>query len=217
MTDLKGIGMTSQRTRNRLVERLREKGITDLSVLTAINEVPRHIFVDEALAQRAYEDTSLPIGFNQTLSQPFIVALMTQILLEIKPRVILEVGTGSGYQTAVLSKFCDQLYSVERISDLVKKARQRLRTLSIDNATIYHSDGFEGLERHAPYDGILVTAAPKEIPEVLLDQLADGGRIVAPVGLDLNQDLKIIDKSENGLVERNADKVRFVPLVSGKT
>ena len=139
MTDLKGIGMTSQRTRNRLVERLREQGITDPSVLTAINEVPRHIFVDEALAQRAYEDTSLPIGFNQTLSQPFIVALMTQILMEVKPKVVLEVGAGSGYQTAVLSKFCDQLYSVERISDLVKKARQRLRTLSIDNATIYLS------------------------------------------------------------------------------
>jgi Protein-L-isoaspartate carboxylmethyltransferase len=130
----------------------------------------------------------------------------------------VEVGTGVlGIKLPVLSKFFDQLYSVERISDLVKKARQRLRTLSIDNATIYHSDGFEGLERNAPYDGILVTAAPKEIPEVLLDQLADGGRMVVPVGLDLNQDLKIIDKTENGLIERSAEKVRFVPLVSGKT
>ena len=142
---------------------------------------------------------------------------MTQILLEVKPRVVLEVGTGSGYQTAVLSKFCDQLYSVEIISDLVKKARQRLRTLSVDNVTIFHSDGFEGLERHAPYDGILVTAAPKEIPKVLLDQLADGGRIVAPVGLDSDQDLKIIDQTEKGFIERNAEKVRFVPLISGKT
>jgi protein-L-isoaspartate(D-aspartate) O-methyltransferase len=216
MTNLKGIGMTSQRTRDRLVGRLREQGITNLSVLNAINEVPRHIFVDEALAHRAYEDTSLPIGFNQTISQPFIVALMTQSLLKVKPKFVLEVGTGSGYQSAVLSRFCDRLYTVERIPDLVKRARHRLRALSVTNVTIYHSDGCHGLARFAPYDGILVTAAPEEIPKTLLDQLAEGGRMVVPVGGDLSQELKIIDKVDGKFFEQITETVRFVPLLSGK-
>ena len=217
MTDfeLQGIGMTSQRTRDRLVARLREQGIDNNEVLACMGAVPRHIFVDEAMAHRSYEDTALPIGHNQTISQPFIVALMTQLLCEVKPRQVLEVGTGSGYQTAVLSYFCHRLYSVERISALTKRAQKRLAAMSVKNTVLKHGDGYGGWEVHAPFDAIMVTAAPPAVPEALLDQLAVGGRLIVPVGDDAVQELIVIDRTKDGFLERVHDRVKFVPLVSG--
>ena len=215
--DLKGIGMTSQRTRDRLVARLREQGIDDVEVLACMGGVPRHIFVDEAMAHRAYEDTALPIGHSQTISQPFIVALMTQLLFEIKPHQVLEVGTGSGYQTAVLAQLCQRLCSVERISALIQRARARLSAMSIKNVLLKHGDGYSGWQAHAPFDGIMVTAAPPAVPEALLDQLAIGGRLIAPVGDDVVQELIVIDRTPDGFVERVHDRVNFVPLLSGTT
>ena len=215
--DLKGIGMTSQRTRDRLVARLRKQGIDDVEVLACLGHVPRHIFVDEAMAHRAYEDTALPIGHSQTISQPFIVALMTQLLCEIKPHQVLEVGTGSGYQTAVLAQLCQRLCSVERISALTQRARARLSAMSIKNVLLKHGDGYSGWQAHAPFDGIMVTAAPPAVPEVLLDQLAIGGRLIAPVGDDVVQELIVIDRTPEGFVERVHDRVNFVPLLSGTT
>ena len=215
--DLKGIGMTSQRTRDRLVARLREQGIDDVEVLACMGGVPRHIFVDEAMAHRAYEDTALPIGHSQTISQPFIVALMTQLLWEIKPQQVLEVGTGSGYQTAVLAQLCQRLCSVERISALTQRARARLSAMSIKNVLLKHGDGYSGWQAHAPFDGIMVTAAPPAVPEALLDQLAIGGRLIAPVGDDVVQQLIVIDRTPDGFVERVHDRVNFVPLLSGTT
>ena len=215
--DLKGIGMTSQRTRDRLVARLREQGIDDVEVLACMSGVPRHIFVDEAMAHRAYEDTALPIGHSQTISQPFIVALMTQLLWEIKPHQVLEVGTGSGYQTAVLAQLCQRLCSVERISALTQRARARLSAMSIKNVLLKHGDGYSGWQAHAPFDGIMVTAAPPAVPEALLDQLAIGGRLIAPVGDDVVQQLIVIDRTPDGFVERVHDRVNFVPLLSGTT
>lgn len=215
--DLKGIGMTSQRTRDRLVARLREQGIDDVEVLACMGGVPRHIFVDEAMAHRAYEDTALPIGHSQTISQPFIVALMTQLLWEIKPHQVLEVGTGSGYQTAVLAQLCQRLCSVERISALTQRARARLSAMSIKNVLLKHGDGYSGWQAHAPFDGIMVTAAPPAVPEALLDQLAIGGRLIAPVGDDVVQQLIVIDRTPDGFVERVHDRVNFVPLLSGTT
>ena len=213
--DLQGIGMTSQRTRDRLVARLREQGIDNNEVLACMGAVPRHIFVDEAMAHRSYEDTALPIGHNQTISQPFIVALMTQLLCEVKPRQVLEVGTGSGYQTAVLSYFCYRLYSIERISALTKRAQKRLAAMSVKNTVLKHGDGYGGWEVHAPFDAIIVTAAPPAVPEALLDQLAVGGRLIVPVGDDAVQELIVIDRTKDGFLERVHDRVKFVPLVSG--
>ncbi|MEC8808039.1 MAG: protein-L-isoaspartate(D-aspartate) O-methyltransferase [Pseudomonadota bacterium] len=207
--------MTSQRTRDRLVARLREQGIDNNEVLACMGAVPRHIFVDEAMAHRSYEDTALPIGHNQTISQPFIVALMTQLLCEVKPRQVLEVGTGSGYQTAVLSYFCHRLYSIERISALTKRAQKRLAAMSVKNTVLKHGDGYGGWEVHAPFDAIMVTAAPPAIPEALLDQLAVGGRLIVPVGDDAVQELIVIDRTKDGFLERVHDRVKFVPLVSG--
>ena len=215
--DLKGIGMTSQRTRDRLVARLREQGIDDVEVLACMSGVPRHIFVDEAMAHRAYEDTALPIGHSQTISQPFIVARMTQLLWEIKPHQVLEVGTGSGYQTAVLAQLCQRLCSVERISALTQRARARLSAMSIKNVLLKHGDGYSGWQGHAPFDGIMVTAAPPAVPEALLGQLAIGGRLIAPVGDDVVQQLIVIDRTPDGFVERVHDRVNFVPLLSGTT
>ena len=213
--DLQGIGMTSQRTRDRLVARLREQGIDNNEVLACMGAVPRHIFVDEAMAHRSYEDTALPIGHNQTISQPFIVALMTQLLCEVKPRQVLEVGTGSGYQTAVLSYFCHRLYSIERISALTKRAQKRLAAMSVKNTVLKHGDGYGGWEVHAPFDAIMVTAAPPAVPEALLDQLSVGGRLIVPVGDDAVQELIVIDRTKDGFLERVHDRVKFVPLVSG--
>jgi protein-L-isoaspartate(D-aspartate) O-methyltransferase len=213
--ELKGIGMTSQRTRERMVKRLREQGIESTAVLDAMRNTPRHMFVDEALAQRAYEDSSLPIGYSQTLSQPYIVARMSELLLAAGPlQRVLEVGTGSGYQTAILAQLVGKVFSVERIKPLQAKARQRLRTLRLSNTQLSHSDGGMGWEQHAPYDAILATAAPEEIPGELLAQLAMGGRMVIPVGLE-SQHLQLVLRTPAGFDVTTVDEVHFVPLRSG--
>ncbi len=211
-----GIGMTSRRTRGRLIERLRAEGIRDERVLEALRAVPRHIFVDEALASRAYEDTALPIGAGQTISQPFVVARMTEALVAggTLDRV-LEIGTGCGYQTAIISRFAKQVYSVERIQSLLAQARQRMHDLKIHNVQLRHGDGEKGWPEHAPFDGILVAAAPASVPTALIDQLADGGRLVIPVGHGGSQDLKLITRSGDQLDEQILERVAFVPLVSG--
>jgi protein-L-isoaspartate(D-aspartate) O-methyltransferase len=211
-----GIGMTSARTRDRLIARLREQGITDNEVLERIRSVPRHVFVDEALASRAYEDTALPIGHGQTISQPYIVARMTQALLEGgKPRKVLEVGTGCGYQTAVLAPLVVNVYSVERIAALQLKARQVLRDLRISNVYMKHGDGFEGWAAHAPFDGIIVAAASYAVPPALLEQLADGGRLVIPVGSDGEQQLLRITRRSERYEREVLGAVVFVPLLQG--
>lgn len=212
--DVHGIGMTSRRTRDRLIQRLREEGIRDERVLEAIRNVPRHVFVDEALASRAYEDTALPIGHGQTISQPYIVARMTQALIAGgRPKKVLEVGTGSGYQTAVLSGLVDEIYSVERLEPLMKLARKRLREIGCRNVHIKLSDGSWGWKEHAPYDAIIVTAAPAEVPPPLLDQLAPGGRLVIPVGGPAMQELLLVQHTDKGLTQERLDLVNFVPLV----
>jgi protein-L-isoaspartate(D-aspartate) O-methyltransferase len=198
-----------------MVARLKESGITDLQVLDVMRELPRHLFVDEALASRAYEDTALPIGHSQTLSQPYIVAKMTEILLQTGPKAkVLEVGTGSGYQAAVLSKLVDRVFSVERIIALQNQARERFYTLKLPNIRLKHSDGRWGWDVNAPYDGIIVTCAPETVPEQLLKQLADGGRLVIPVG-GVQQSLHVIDRKANTFEEMVLDAVTFVPLLSG--
>lgn len=213
--EVKGIGMTSQRTRERMVKRLREQGISNAAVMDVMRNTPRHMFVDEALAQRAYEDSSLPIGYSQTLSQPYIVARMTELLLAAGSlQRVLEVGTGSGYQTAILAQLVDRVYSVERIKPLQSKARQRLRSLRLNNVQLAHSDGGMGWEQHAPYDGILASAAPEQIPEQLLAQLAVGGRMVIPVGID-TQHLQLVVRTPGGFESEIVDEVRFVPLRPG--
>jgi protein-L-isoaspartate(D-aspartate) O-methyltransferase len=212
-----GIGMTSQRTRDRLVERLREKGIRNEQVLEVMRRTPRHLFVDEALSSRAYEDTALPIGFNQTISQPYIVARMTEILIEIKPQKVLEVGTGSAYQAAVLAQLVPKLFTVERILAMVPLARQRLRELNLRNVSLKQSDGTWGWPQQAPFDAILVTAAPAEIPKALLDQLIDGGRLVIPVGAGSAQTLAVITRRGDQFDRENVESVTFVPLVGGGT
>ncbi|MEJ2060151.1 MAG: protein-L-isoaspartate(D-aspartate) O-methyltransferase [Gammaproteobacteria bacterium] len=218
-TGLGGIGMTSQRTRNRLVERLRQKGIQDERVLDAIGAVPRHMFVDEAMATRAYEDSALPIGHGQTISQPYIVARMTEVLLGGGTLdKVLEVGTGSGYQAAVLAMLVQQVYTVERIQPLYRRARDLFYSLRIRNIRATHSDGTWGWEQHAPYDGILVTAAPDEVPESLLLQLAVGGRLVAPVGRsDGKQELQLITRTPDHFEREVLETVNFVPFLSGKS
>ena len=211
-----GIGMTSARTRERLVARLREQGIVNPEVLERIRSVPRHVFVDEALASRAYEDTALPIGHGQTISQPYIVARMTQSLVEAgKPRKVLEVGTGCGYQTAVLAPLVTTLYSVERIAALQQRARKVLRDLRIGNVHMKHGDGFEGWAAYAPFDGIIVAAASYAVPPALVEQLADGGRLVIPVGTDREQQLLRITRRGERLEKESLGPVTFVPLLQG--
>jgi len=211
---LQGIGMTSRRTRMRLVQRLKESGIESDRVLEVMGQIPRHIFLDEALSHRAYEDTSLPIGYGQTLSQPYIVARMTELLLRHEPARVLELGTGSGYQTAVLSQLFDQIYSVERIKPLQDRARDRLRQMSIRNVMLKHADGGMGWPERGPFDGIIVTAAPMEVPTELLDQLADGGVLIAPVGEEHQVLVEVLRNGEK-FERRELEPVRFVPLLGG--
>ena len=210
-----GIGMTSERTRMRMIEALRREGIRDERVLAAMTEIPRHAFVDEGIASRAYEDTPLPIGHGQTISSPTIVGLMTQLLLEKGPmNKVLEVGTGCGYQTAVLAKRVKEVYTLERIAPLMDKARRNLRDLRIYNVRFKHVDGHDGYPEAAPYDGILITAAASHIPPALKSQLAVGGRMVIPVGIE-DQWLYVVDRTETGFSEQKREAVRFVPLVPG--
>lgn len=211
-----GIGMTSARTRERLVQRLREQGIANLAVLERIRNVPRHIFVDEALASRAYEDTALPIGFGQTISQPYIVARMTEALLEGGPlNKVLEIGTGCGYQTAVLAPLVGRVFTIERIAGLQQRAKERLRELQIRNVRFRHGDGAQGWKSQAPFDGILVAAAPLAVPEMLIEQLAVGGRLIVPVGPEGVQQLMRITRREQGVERRVLGAVAFVPLLGG--
>lgn len=215
---LQGIGMTSQRTRDRLIQRLREAGIQNEQVLAVMREIPRHIFVDEALASRAYEDSSLPIGHGQTISQPYIVARMTEELLKGNtPRKVLEIGTGSGYQTAILARLVPEVYTVERIAALLEQARQRLsRQLKLTNVRYKHSDGSWGWKQHAPYDGILVAAAPETVPLELCHQLAEGGRMVIPSGPNGQQQLRVYTREGASLKETILETVSFVPLLTGE-
>jgi protein-L-isoaspartate(D-aspartate) O-methyltransferase len=211
-----GIGMTSARTRDRLVQRLREQGIANPAVLDRIRNLPRHIFVDEALASRAYEDTALPIGFGQTISQPYIVARMTEALLEGGPLgKVLEVGTGCGYQTAMLAPLVGRVYSIERIEALVQRAGARLKELGLRNVRLRHGDGTQGWKSQAPFDGILVAAAPLSIPDTLIEQLALGGRLIAPVGAEGSQQLVRLTRREQGIDRRLLGAVAFVPLLGG--
>ena len=217
MPDRRGIGMTSQRTRDRLINRLKDQGISHVELLSVMRELPRHLFVDEALASRAYEDTALPIGHGQTISQPHSVAKMTEILLDgIPKKKVLEIGTGSGYQTAVLSRLVERVYSVERIEPLQNQARERFYQLKHNNIRLKYSDGTWGWEENAPYDGIIVTCAPEEVPEALLKQLAPGGRLVIPVGGSGKQSLRVIDRNGSSFEEMVLDDVSFVPLLSGQ-
>jgi protein-L-isoaspartate(D-aspartate) O-methyltransferase len=210
-----GIGMTSLRTRDRMLTRLREQGIQDEVVLSVMGEIPRHIFVDEALSIRAYEDVSLPIGYGQTISQPYTVARMTEVLRAAGPlKKVLEIGTGCGYQTAVLSRVATEVYSLERIRPLVMKARINLRTLKCTNVKLDHADGSIGLESYAPFDAIIVTAAASHVPEELLSQLAIGGRLVIPVGTSA-QVLYLIERTANEYKQTKLETVKFVPLLGG--
>ncbi len=211
-----GIGMTSQRTRERLVQRLVEAGISHSGVLEAMRSLPRHLFVDEALASRAYEDSSLPIGHGQTISQPYIVARMTEALLAGGPRdTVLEIGTGSGFQTAVLASLVRRVYSVERVADLYEKAERRLRGLKLRNVRLRHGDGHLGWSDYAPFDGILVTAAPEGVPRGLVAQLAPGGCMVLPVGRNEQQALVRVTRTESGYEHELIEPVVFVPLLGG--
>ncbi len=215
---IRGIGMTSARTRERLVQRLGETGINNSAVLERIRSVPRHLFVDEALASRAYEDSALPIGQGQTISQPWIVALMTQALVTdvSEPlKKVLEVGTGCGYQTAVLSPFVRQVFTIERIATLQQAARTRLNELGFKNVRYRHGDGFQGWPGQAPFDGIIVAAAPAEVPTVLLEQLKVGGRLIIPVGPAGQQDLVRYTRTPDGFDREQLSRVSFVPLVEG--
>jgi len=210
-----GIGMTSDRTRLRMVEYLRREGITDERVLGAMAAIPRHAFVDEGIASRAYEDVALPIGHGQTISSPTIVGLMTELLLEKQPmNKVLEVGTGCGYQTAVLAKLVKEVYTLERIAPLMDKARRHLRDLRFYNVRYKHADGHAGYPEGAPYDGILMAASATHVPDALKQQLTVGGRMVLPVGID-DQWLYVVDRTENGFVEQKRAAVRFVPLLPG--
>jgi protein-L-isoaspartate(D-aspartate) O-methyltransferase len=210
-----GLGMTSQRVRDRLVERLREAGITDERVLNVIRTLPRHLFVDEALASRAYEDTALPIGQGQTISQPWVVARMTEVLLEIAPSRVLEIGTGSGYQAAVLAALGLEVHTVERIGELLRQARKRFRTLGM-NIRSKHDDGRIGWPEHGPYDAVIVTAAAPALVPALVEQLRPGGVLVAPVGASSSQSLVRLLRREDGSVEETRlAAVAFVPLLAG--
>jgi protein-L-isoaspartate(D-aspartate) O-methyltransferase len=218
--NIQGIGMTSARTRDRLVDRLAQNGIKNSLVLERIRSVPRHLFVDEALGSRAYEDSALPIGHGQTISQPYIVALMSQALLDEAPgagplKKVLEVGTGCGYQTAVLSPLAGQLFTIERIRGLQQAARARLRELGCNNIRYRHGDGMQGWPGQAPFDGILVAAAPAEIPQKLLDQLSVGGRLIIPIGPPGRQNLMRIIRTDDGFDRQSLCAVSFVPLLEG--
>jgi len=210
-----GIGMTSQRTRERLIQRLMDQGISQFEVLEAIRSVPRHLFVDEALAHRSYEDTALPIGYGQTLSQPYMVARMSQLALARgRPKKVLELGSGSGYQTAILASLVDEICAIERIKPLVDRAKKQLRALRIRNVRMRHGDGLEGWPGEAPFDLILGAAAPEQVPTVLLDQLAPGGRLILPVG-GRRQQLMMVTATPEGFVEEIIEEVNFVPMVQG--
>ena len=214
--DLQGIGMTSQRSRNRLADSLQEMGIQSECILDAIRNTPRHLFVDEALASRAYENTALPIGYNQTISQPYIVARMTEALISGgRLQSILEIGTGCGYQTVILARFGEKVYTLERIDALLSKARERFYTLRYRNIRTRHGDGNEGWPQYAPYDGIIVTAAPIGVPATLLQQLAVNGRLIIPVGKPGEQTLLLITRTDEGYHEQRLDWVSFVPMLEG--
>ena len=210
--------MTSARTRDRLVQRLVDQGIRSSDVLEQIRNVPRHLFVDEALASRAYEDTALPIGLGQTISQPYIVARMTEALLnDFEGETVLEIGTGCGYQTAVLSPLVKKIYTVERIPDLLRKTKKRLRELDIYNVQYRLGDGWEGWRKYGPYDGIIVAAAAEELPQKLLEQLAPHGRLVIPIGPTGRQELMMVTRQDEHFDQVSLGLVSFVPLVKGKT
>ncbi|MEM7402188.1 MAG: protein-L-isoaspartate(D-aspartate) O-methyltransferase [Pseudomonadota bacterium] len=212
-----GIGMTSQRTRDRLITRLEEKGISHSHVLEAMRNTPRHLFVDEALASRAYEDTALPIGHKQTISQPYVVARMTEAIIKDGiPEKVLEVGSGSGYQAAILASIVKDVYTVERVEPLYQQARRRAMSMGLRNIRFKLSDGAWGWDSYAPYDAIVVTAAPKEVPESLIEQLADNGRLVIPVGKTSEiQELLLLHKTSEGIQREHLDSVSFVPLIQG--
>lgn len=213
---IQGIGMTSARTRDRLVQRLVEQGIRSPEVLEQIRKVPRHLFVDEALASRAYEDTALPIGLGQTISQPFVVARMTEALLtNFTGDNVLEIGTGCGYQTAVMAPLVKKIFSVERLPEPLRKTRQRLRDLDIYNVQFRPGDGWDGWPKYGPYDGIIVTAAATQLPEKLLQQLAPGGRMVIPVGPSGGQELLFVTRMHDHFEQASLGSVSFVPLVQG--
>ncbi|WP_262966672.1 protein-L-isoaspartate(D-aspartate) O-methyltransferase [Methylobacter psychrophilus] len=215
---LQGIGMTSLRTRERMIKRLLGQGIYNEKVLEIMRDTPRHIFMDEALASRAYEDTALPIGYNQTISQPYIVAKMTELLLRSSDHLgkVLEIGTGCGYQTAILANLVDQVYSIERILPLQKKAKSNLWDLKLKNISYLYSDGHLGWPDYAPFDGILVSAAAAEIPPMLLQQLAIGGVMVIPIGISGQQILQRITRTTIGYDIEQLEAVTFVPFLSGK-
>ena len=216
MKNPSGVGMTSERTRRRMVERLRAQGIGDPRVLDAMAAVPRHLFVEEALASRAYEDTALPIGFGQTISQPYVVARMIEVLLEKTPGRVLEVGPGCGYQAAVLARVFPEVYSIERIKGLHERARANLLGLRLKNLRLAHGDGYAGLEKAAPFRSIILAAAPREVPEAVRRQLAPGGRMVLPLNSGGAQRLLLVERSGRGFVESELDTVRFVPMEAGK-
>lgn len=210
-----GIGMTSQRTRERLIQRLMDQGITRFEVLEAIRTVPRHLFVDEALAHRSYEDTALPIGYGQTLSQPYVVAKMSELALaQGRPKKVLELGSGSGYQTAILASLVDEICAIERIKPLLERARKQLRALRVRNVRLRHGDGLDGWASEAPFDLILGAAAPERLPTQLLEQLAPGGRLILPVGGE-QQQLVMVTATPEGYVEEVIEEVNFVPMVRG--
>lgn len=211
-----GIGMTSQRTRLRMIERLRGQGIRDETVLAVMAEVPRHLFVDEALASRAYEDISLPIGFGQTISSPHTVARMSELARGGQPlQKVLEIGTGCGYQTAILARLVAHVYSMERIAALIRKARKNLQAAGIRNVHLRHGDGHAGMPGVAPFDAIVMTAAATRAPAALLAQLEVGGRMILPMAGNHDQHLCVIERTERGYVERRMDAVKFVPLLPG--
>lgn len=216
MNSLQGIGMTSQRTRERLVKRLQEQGISNPKVLELFRTTPRHIFVDEALASRSYEDTALPIGHAQTISQPYIVARMTEALIESGPHdKVLEIGTGCGYQAAILAPLVETVYTVERILPLLNQARRRFQKLRFGNIRVKHADGNWGWPENAPFDGIIATAAPEDVPQPLLDQLAPGGRLVMPVGPKGRQQLLLVHRTTGGFKQEVLNQVSFVPMLDG--
>ena len=212
-----GIGMTSQRTRERLIQRLMDQGITRFEVLEAMRSVPRHLFVDEALAHRSYEDTALPIGYGQTLSQPYVVAKMSELALaQGRPKKVLELGSGSGYQTGIWDSLVDEICAIERIKPLLERARKQLRALRVRNVRLRHGDGLDGWASEAPFDLILGAAAPEHLPTQLLEQLAPGGRLILPVGGE-HQQLMMVTATPEGYVEEVIEAVNFVPMVRGVT
>ncbi len=210
--------MTSMRTRKRLIDRIRDRGVENEQVLEAMMDTPRHLFIDEALSHRAYEDSALPIGEKQTISQPYIVALMTDLLMEgAQPiKKVLEIGTGCGYQTAVLSQLINWVFTIERIASLQTETRRRLMELGYHNISYLNGDGYLGWESNQPFDRIVVTAAPRTVPQTLLDQLAPGGRLVIPVGGEQSQRLRIITRTPSGFDEQQREPVRFVPMLKGR-